>query len=48
VGMFGRLQYALSDGAGVVKVDPCVAPIPTAWLESEVAARRLSQPSPKE
>jgi NADPH-dependent curcumin reductase CurA len=29
VGMFGWQQYALSDGAGVMKVDPQVAPIST-------------------
>jgi NADPH-dependent curcumin reductase CurA len=29
VGMFGWQQYALSDGAGVMKVDPRVAPIST-------------------
>lgn len=29
VGMFGWRQYAISDGAGVMKVDPRVAPIST-------------------
>ena len=29
VGMFGWQRYALSDGAGVMKVDPQVAPIST-------------------
>ena len=29
VGMFGWQQYALSDGAGVMKVDPLLAPIST-------------------
>ena len=29
VGMFGVQEYALSDGTGVIKVDPSLAPLPT-------------------